>query len=99
MAEMYDELAIIIEHPTGDRYSEVEVTPDIRVGDLVQEFVRAAALGEVEQGGTRKSFRLVVYDNGNERELSDDETLEDAGISNNARLRLYAKMRAGSPYK
>ena len=87
---------VAILDPSGSKKTHAEVPNNVATQRLVSALVNRMGLPQVGQNGRPISYRLNYTRDGQETELSPDQTLADAGVEDDDVLRLYADMQAGA---
>ncbi|GEM_PF-1042997 len=85
---------VAILDPSGNKRTHAEVPENVESQRLVTALVNRMGLPQVGQDGRPIRYRLNYTREGQETELNPAETLADAGIQNDAVLRLYTDMQA-----
>lgn len=78
---------------TGNKAEEVSVPDTVAAGRIVGKLVQLLELPAVGPDGQPLSYKFHHKQSG--RQISDNETLEDAGVKDNDVLRLVAEITAG----
>ncbi|MGH2959880.1 MAG: EsaB/YukD family protein [Solirubrobacterales bacterium] len=79
---------------TGNKTEEVSVPETVPAGRIVSKLVQLLQLPATGPDGQPLSYKFHHKQSG--RQISDDETLADAGVAENDVLRLVAEITAGS---
>ncbi len=87
---------VAILDPSGAKKTRAEVPDNVETQRLVKALVDRMGLPQIGQNGRPISYRLTYTRDGQETELSPNETLADASIRDDDVLRLYADMQAGA---
>jgi hypothetical protein len=78
---------------TGNKTEEVTVPDNVAAGRIVGKLVTLLQLPTVGPDGQPLSYKFHHKQTG--RQVNDNETLADAGVSDNDVLRLVAEITAG----
>jgi hypothetical protein len=78
---------------TGNKTEEVSVPETVAAGRIVGKLVQLLQLPSSGPDGQPLSYKFHHKQSG--RQISDDETLVEAGVSDNDVLRLVAEITAG----
>jgi proteasome lid subunit RPN8/RPN11 len=83
---------VFLEDHTGNKRREAKVASGARISDLIPALVTALGLPMTDPAGQPVTYHLAF----NERQLSDEETLESARVEDGAGLTLVPEMTAGA---
>ena len=83
---------VIIFDPTGSKKTPVELPADVPMRRLIPALVTKMGL-PTSQGGNPITYRLDHRDSG--KRLSDDMSLNDAGVASDDILSLFPSITAG----
>ena len=83
---------VIIYDPTGSKKTPVELPSDVPMRRLIPALVTKMGL-PTSQGGNPITYRLDHRDSG--KRLSDDMSLNDAGVGQDDILSLFPEVTAG----
>ncbi|HSH03928.1 MAG TPA: EsaB/YukD family protein [Anaerolineae bacterium] len=83
---------VIIYDPTGSKKTPVELPNDVPMRRLIPALVSRMGL-PTTQGSNPITYRLD--DRASGKRLSDDQTLQDAGVEEDAILSLFPEVTAG----
>jgi hypothetical protein len=78
---------------TGNKAEEVTVPGNVAAGRIVGKLVQILQLPTAGPDGLPLSYKFHHKQTG--RQISDSETLENAGVADNDTLRLVAEITAG----
>lgn len=78
---------------TGNKTEEVSVPDTVAAGRIVGKLVQLLQLPSAGPDGHPLSYKFHHKQSG--RQIADDETLAEAGVSDNDVLRLVAEITAG----
>lgn len=84
---------ITVVDATGNKTEEASVPPTVASGRIVAKLVELLELPSVGPDGQPLSYKFHHKQSG--RQVSDDETLEQAGVRDGDVLRLVAEITAG----
>jgi hypothetical protein len=80
---------------TGNKSEEVRVPENVAAGRILAKLIEKLQLPSVGPDGQPLSYKFHHKQSG--RQISDNETLERAGVHDGDVLRLVAEITAGAP--
>jgi hypothetical protein len=84
---------IVVVDATGNKTEEASVPPTVASGRIIARLIELMELPASGPDGQLLSYKFHHKQSG--RQISDDETLEQAGVNDGDVLRLVAEITAG----